>query len=248
MSTHDDRTPLEPLDGQAGPARPLSPAEAAAQADAVLARLSPRRPARTRVALLVAVIVLVSTGAFAAVAVMLLRERAREGVQHVPSASGSAPEITPLPAPAPAPEAAPAGGAARGSAPLRPPPQPASARDWLDVANAARAQRDFVGAERLYQRAAELHPATDDAYAASLALAELRAQHLGRPREAVALYRKLIAARPAGALAEQARVGLARAYGALGEREAEREAWQELLERHPDSWFAEEARARLGEH
>jgi tetratricopeptide (TPR) repeat protein len=247
MSTHDDRTPFEPLDAEAGPARPLSGAEAAAQADAVLARLRAQRPVRGRLVVLAAALVLLSSGALAAVAVMVLQERAREQAQRAPSVGGPAPQLTPLPTPAPAAEAAPADGAARGAGSPRPAPQPSSARDWLDHANAARAQRDFVRAERLYQRAAELHPGTDDAYAASLALAELRAQHLGRPHEAVALYRKLIAARPAGALAEQARVGLARAYGALGERAAERAAWRELLERHPDSWFAQEAHARLGE-
>jgi tetratricopeptide (TPR) repeat protein len=120
-----------------------------------------------------------------------------------------------------------------------------SSRDGLQRANAARARKEFARAERLYLRVANLHPGSDDAAAADLAAAELRYQHLGRPRDALPLYNKLLQAHAQGPLAEQARAGIARAYAVLGDKTAERIAWQTLLRQHPKSWFVVEARTRL---
>jgi tetratricopeptide (TPR) repeat protein len=227
----------------------LSQPAARAQVQALLARRR-RATRRLRVGLFAAAMLVLTTSAWAARMAWPTssHERPREpasrsrtarpAVEDDRQAARDAPRLASaasdagLPADAALPYAASA-------------PRAHAAQDWLDLANAARAQHDFARAEQLYLRTASLHPGTDDAAAATLAAAELRSQHLGDARGAVALYRALISARPKGPLAEQAHAGLARAYGALGDRRAERAAWRQLLRVYPDSWFANEARAQL---
>lgn len=211
------------LDASPGPARPLSAAAAAAQADDLVARVrGPRRLGRLAQSGIAGSVVFV--GALA----LLFRSHHTLPPAHVPVARTI--EVAPPPPTA---------------APQAPSQQPLQPRDWLDLANAARGRRDFVRAEQLYRRVVSLYPSSDDAAAARLAAADLEAQQLGRARDAVALYRELLATRPNGALVEQARAGVARAYFALGERTEEQKAWRELLRAHPRSLFAQEARARL---
>jgi TolA-binding protein len=242
VSAPDQPSPFEPLDGEPGPAVPLSPLAARSQAESLVAQT--RRGRRSvRLVVLVAVALIATTSAFAAV---MIAERGADRVERARSsmkARGDRTAARPSASP-PAAVEVPASPSSRDE-PSRRDPEPASAHDWLELANAARARRDFVRAEQLYLRVTNRYPGSDDAEAANLSAAELRSQHLGRPRDAIALYRKLIVSHPNAVLAEQARVGLARAYAALGERDAERRAWQELLREHPQSWFSEEARARL---
>lgn len=253
-----DRAHFEPLDDQAGPARPLSSAAARAQADALLARH--RRPAPRRRSVhivLAAALLFVTLGALAAVLERVWAP-ARSAPAAVPVTVTRAPpetEIEVLRENGPAPsDTPPAVAASDPGGPPTPAPGRVNARgeadalhsrDWLELANAARARRDFVHAEQLYLRVVQLHPGSDDAAAARLSAAELRSQQLGRPADAIPLYRAVLNARQNHALAEQARAGLARSHGALGQREQERAAWEELMRYHPDSWFADEARTRL---
>ena len=56
----------------------------------------------------------------------------------------------------------------------------------------------------------------DESYAATVALASLRLEHLGNPRGALALYESALSARPGGALPAQAEAGAARCRRVLG--------------------------------
>jgi tetratricopeptide (TPR) repeat protein len=228
-----DEPRLKALDDGPGPALALSPSAAAAQADELIARLRvPRRVGRLKQAG-------VGAGVVAVGALALLYSTTRPQ----PTAAPSQPVAPVLEAPA--------ANAAEVSA--QAPPDPATAaraqstqpEDWLGHANAARAKRDFARAEALYRMVVHRYPESDDAMAARLAAADLQVQQLGRAQDAVALYRELIALRPNGALVEQARVGLAHAWMALGNRVEERTVWNDLLRAAPHSLFAQEARARL---
>jgi tetratricopeptide (TPR) repeat protein len=240
--------PFEPLDSRDGPALPLSPSVARAQADAVVKRALSKRRVWPRVALF-AGLSLAASGAMAAVIwhintpfppaarqtdrAVTRTQRAlsppRQNTQNIP------PPISETILPN-----------TRQTTDLAVQPEPArTSIDWLRLANAARARSDYARAERLYLRIVRSYPDSDDAAAANLAAAELRYQHLGRARDALPLLGSLLRSRPNGPLAEQARAGIARTYAVLGDAAAERGAWLELLREHPSSWFAAEARSRL---
>jgi thioredoxin-like negative regulator of GroEL len=80
---------------------------------------------------------------------------------------------------------------------------------------------------------------------ARVARATLSLEHFGRPREAARSFAAALRARPGGPLDAEARWGLARAYRALGQTAAEREALGILLRDHPASTYANLAHARL---
>lgn len=235
--TQRDRPPeLERLDAGAGPARALSVAEAEAQAQHVLSGLR-RKPKPSRRAWLVAAACLVALGVLASRAALeratqVSDQRARQAV------STRAPVTTNVEAPS----AAEVPNAQQDTAA---PPTPTAPRDWLKLANAAREQRDYARARQLYARAVEASPESDEAYAANVAAADLEREHLGDASAALTRYATVLRARPNGPLAEQAQLGMARAYGVLGDRARESAAWRALLRSHPSSWFAGEAQARL---
>jgi len=245
MSTDEELPRFEPLDGRDGPALPLSPHDARLVADAITTRLEKKRRGR-RVVAMAAGFLLLACGAAAAV----LRYTASQEISHGPqlrdvhkvTKQRETPALTRT-----NPENPPTKPLSNKNDTQTDLPAPASSRDWLKLANAARARREFARAERLYLRAASLHPRSDVEAAAHLAVAELRYQHLGRPREALPLYRKLLKTRARGPLAEQAQAGIARVYATLGDDDGEKNAWETLLRQYPNSWFANEARSRLAE-
>lgn len=239
---HDVHHQLDRLDARAGPAYPLSAAEAERRAQAVLRRLGPRaRGGRARF-WIVAAACLVAVGAWASVA-RLARKPAE------PSERSAAPALSAPPAAARSSAPGSQDVAAAPPASEAPAPSAASApgtsRDWLKLANTERKRHQYVLAHDLYLRALDAEPSSEAAYAAGVAAADLEREHLGRAQVALRRYEAALRARPQGALSEQARVGKALALGALGASEREAAAWRELLKAHPDSWFAEEARARL---
>jgi tetratricopeptide (TPR) repeat protein len=129
----------------------------------------------------------------------------------------------------------------------RPEASPAPAEDLLRTANALRAERRWRSAAETYARVVEADPNGGASYSARVALAGLYVEHLRRPTEALALYRAALRQRPTGALAEEARYGMAEAARATGNPRAEASALESYLRAHPTGAMAARARARLGE-
>src|SRR5262249_48234228 len=88
---------------------------------------------------------------------------------------------------------------------MRPTQTPA---DMLAKANRLRGQREWGQAADLYQRV--MTSKTDEAYAATVALAALHLEHLSDPRGALALYERALAMMPNGPLSAQAERGVER--------------------------------------
>jgi len=96
-----------------------------------------------------------------------------------------------------------------------------------------------------YTRLLRAYPETRSGRAARISRAELLLRRMDQPELALVSYQAYLAAQPDGALAEEARVGVATSLQRLGRQEQERTAWQALLEHHPGSLHAGRARARL---
>ena len=95
-----------------------------------------------------------------------------------------------------------------------------AASDLLAEANRARGDRDWARAASLYERV--MRSRADEAYAATVALASLRVDHLGDPRGALELYERALADRPDGALSAQSKAGAARCRQILSGEEPAR--------------------------
>lgn len=113
-------------------------------------------------------------------------------------------------------------------------------------AEANRARRDgaYGRASALYRQlrgefAGSREEITARVIVGQLALAE---SHWSR---ALGEFESYLVANPNGTLAEEAQVGRATALMRLSRADAEREAWSQLLKRHPSSMHADRARARL---
>ncbi len=165
--------------------------------------------------------------------------------------------VTPLPAPPPAEaptDAAPAlvpapPAPVEPEAPSRPGPRPARREvdEWLARANALRGQRRWTAADALYARVAKAAPRTAAAHVALVASGTLHLEHLGDPAGARQRFRAALSARQEGAVAEEARFGLAEAARRTGNVRAEAAALRELVRRHPASPLVPRAQKRLGE-
>lgn len=263
------RTLRVDLDG-GGPAVPLSAAQRRAMTQRILAAArthasAPVGPAaaratggRRRLAALLVAATLVSVGALAALWVGSSSEApARPEPRDRPApASSRAPAAEAALEPTEAPAAGPALEEPAEGPPLQEPSDPSPAprarprpprtpSDGLAAANALRAERRWAAAEQAYLAVARGFSASEQAYAARLAAADLQLAHTGRPTRALASYRAVLAARPRGALAAQARYGVARTLQRLGRVDEEREALEQFLAAHPDDLRAPTARARL---
>ncbi|MBN9164456.1 MAG: tetratricopeptide repeat protein [Myxococcales bacterium] len=228
------------LDSEAGPASPLATDEAKALASKIVDRALPT--AGTGLALRSSRSLFAIAGVGGALAVLGLAYSVRSSecvdgtcagptIAAAPASSiiatpeqpaiDSAPtapatidsvSVDALPnAVAPSPSTAPA--PAKVSDPSARPRETAS--DLLAEANRPRGQREWARAAALYERV--LGSQVDESYAATVALASLRLEHLGDPRGALALYERALSSRPGGALSVQAQAGAARCRRVLGE-------------------------------
>ncbi len=98
--------------------------------------------------------------------------------------------------------------------------EPREASDLLAAANRARRDREWRRAAALYERV--MRSQADESYAATVALASLRVDHLGDPRGALDLYERALEDRPGGALSAQAKAGAARCRRILSREEPAR--------------------------
>ncbi len=151
----------------------------------------------------------------------------------------------------PPPIAAPAAPAeiempAVGKRPSRPHGKPATPEDLLAEANAERAAHRWPAADALYARVVAEAPRSLAAQTALVASASLHLEHLGDAGGAARRFRAALAAGPHGALAEDARWGLAEAARATGDVAAERAALDDFLAHHAGSPLAPRARERRG--
>jgi hypothetical protein len=158
--------------------------------------------------------------------------RRKVAPEPVPVAPEHAP-VEPAPVP-PLPE----------SAPL---PSNAPVEDIVSLANQRRKEKRWRAAEELYELAMRDHAGTDAAAIATVASASLHLDHLADPAGALRRFHKALHLRPDGALAEEARWGLAETHRALGDGAAERAALRTFLSAHPRSVNAGRARQRLAE-
>jgi hypothetical protein len=153
------------------------------------------------------------------------------------------PEVVVADAAAPAPpDAAPAPDA---TAATREPIRAPSEDELLARANAARADKRWPEAERLYRRVARTRPETRSAHVAWVAVGTLRLEQLHDAAGALDAYRKALAVPGVGALDEEARWGSAEAHRSRGDGAAEARALRAFLAAHPASPLAGTARARL---
>lgn len=119
--------------------------------------------------------------------------------------------------------------------------------DLLGEANAKRAAHEWQKSDALYARVVKRAPGTLGAQTALVASGSLHLEHLGDPRGAADRFRRALAIAPAGAMAEEARWGLAEAARARGDVAAEAKALDDFLAHHPESPLASKARARREE-
>ncbi len=258
MTVRDDElTRLLTLDESAGPASAIAEARAATLVDAALAGAglaapasvltdSPRR-IRPRWPIWLSLGGLLAAGLAAAGYVSL---HGHDRADH------AAPAAVPAPAPTPA-DAQPVAAAEPAVPPAvaleepGPLPEPRPARReieaWLARANALRGRKRWTAADSLYARVAKAAPRTAAAHVALVASGTLHLEHLGDPAGARQRFRAALAARENGAVAEEARSGLAEAARRSGDRAAEATALRELVRRHPSSPLVPRAEARLRE-
>ena len=119
--------------------------------------------------------------------------------------------------------------------------------DLLALANKLRGSREWRPADEVYGAVMDRFPGSDAAVVAQTVSATLRIEHLKDARGALDGYRRALAARPTGPLAEEARWGIAAALRSLGDRDGELKALHEFLDRHADSALAPAARRRVAE-
>ena len=228
------------LDDEAGPATPLAAAEAEALASKVVARALPSGGAssifRGPRALFIAAGLGGGLALFGAIhgfasneapclegpcagepaasppaSVATVAPRAETVPSEPPASEAPASEVAALEAvpisslPDATLNAAPAASAPRGQATVV---ETRAASDLLAEANRARRDREWARAAALYERV--MRSQADESYAATVALASLRVDHLEDPRGALDLYERALAHRPGGALSAQAKAGAAR--------------------------------------
>lgn len=243
MRVNDDFDLLPRLDDGPGPARRISSTRAAELVRAAMAAeptttAAPVRRSPRRVALLAAALLAIGGVASAGIYTFVIAPQADA---PAPAPVGPKRQIV---APAPAPEPEPEFEILDDEVPAPAPRRAETPQDLLRLANARRKAERYADADELYQRVVRKHAGTDEAYVAMVASAQLRLDQLGKPASALRLYRRALRIRPSGALAEEARYGVAEAHRALGDEDAEADALAEFLERHPSSPLRERAKAR----
>lgn len=121
----------------------------------------------------------------------------------------------------------------------------ADASDLLQRANERRRQGRFAEAVAIYQQVLSRYPGSDAAYVARVSAGMLYVDRLRDPGRARALFQGALKQQPRGALHEEARLGLAEAWRALGDAKQERAALQDFLRHHPQALARPQAERRL---
>jgi TolA-binding protein len=110
--------------------------------------------------------------------------------------------------------------------------------------NDLRRAGDHLGALLQYHQLRQQFPGSREEITTRVIAGQLQLE-AGAPLAALAQFDSYLEVSPNDTLAEEARLGRARALGALSRTEEERDAWRNLIVRHPSSIHIERARARL---
>jgi len=254
---------LDALDGEQGPARPLSAPEVARFADRLMRQLEStsslrrapggrarlvvgrRGPRRWPRWLLGAAGVTLATAAAALYGTDWLspNREATSGEGRAPPAPQPAAPTDPSGRPTDAP-APPLDGDA-GREPRTMAHESRRAADHLARANALRGKRQYREALDLYLYVVSEYPDSMQSRAAQLAAAAIRLEQLRDIDGAEELYQAVLQTSD-GELAAQAAFGLAEVARARADRSAEARALREFLARHASHPLAAAARRRLG--
>lgn len=119
--------------------------------------------------------------------------------------------------------------------------------DLLGEANAKRAEKEWRESDLLYGRVVDKAPKSLAAQTALVASGSLHLEHLRDPRGAAKRFRRALELAPSGAVAEDARWGLAEALRALHDDNREAAALDDFLAHHASSPLASRAKARRAE-
>lgn len=121
-----------------------------------------------------------------------------------------------------------------------------TAQHLFTAASRARRQGELESALRIYGELQRRFPGTREEIAARVITGQIHLER-GQAANALANFERYLVVAPAGALAEEARVGRALALRRLSRPDHERSAWLSLLQAHPQSLHANKARERLQE-
>lgn len=110
-------------------------------------------------------------------------------------------------------------------------------------ATAARRSGEASRAAGLYRKLQQDFPSSAEAGISRLALGRLELHQLRRPAAALREFEAYLAA--AGSLQQEAQLGKAQALDQLGREAEARAAYRLIVERYPDSLYAEQAKLRL---
>lgn len=123
----------------------------------------------------------------------------------------------------------------------------ATAAELFREANAERRGGDVKKAIKLYRTLEERFPGTPESHASRVSVGRLLLEREGDATGALAEFDAYLAHRGAGdgSLDEEARIGRALALQRLGRADEERRAWDDLVERHPQSLYVPRAKQRL---
>lgn len=127
-----------------------------------------------------------------------------------------------------------------------PPSTLATAAELFRTANAERRANNIDAALELYRSLLQQHPESSESQAARVSVGRLLLDRKQDPAGALAQFDAyLSSATENTTLAEEARLGRALALKQLGKTKEERQAWEELMLRHPATLHSSRARERL---
>jgi TolA-binding protein len=119
-----------------------------------------------------------------------------------------------------------------------------TAAELFSRANAARRRGDIAAAVGLFEKLQGRFPESQEQLVSRVTLGRMLLQQVKYPLPALQQFDAYLA--QGGPLEEEAMVGRALALERLGRRDEERKAWQQLLQKFPDSMHADHAQQRLG--
>ncbi|MCP4677804.1 MAG: tetratricopeptide repeat protein [Deltaproteobacteria bacterium] len=120
-----------------------------------------------------------------------------------------------------------------------------SAQALLSKAQSLRAERDWVGAARIYRKLIKKFPGSDETRASLVSFGEIQLKKLGKPSSALKQFNRYLSTAGNGPLAQEALFGKARALRKLDRTSEEKTTLESFLARFPSAIQAREARERL---